>query len=115
MPINKTLIYKLCAAAEWQEAERAGVYHGSAVDHRDGFIHCSAEGQVADTAAKWFADVADLVLVAIDATALGDGLRWEPSRGGALFPHIYGPLPLAAVRWTKPVCASSIDLRQPGQ
>ena len=87
-------IYKICTAAEWREAERAGAYRGSAVDRRDGFIHFSTAEQAAETAAKWFAGQRDLVLVAVDADALGDALKWEPSRGGALFPHLYGELPL---------------------
>ena len=90
-------IYKLCTASEWREAERAGVYHGSAVDHQDGFIHFSTAEQAAETAAKWFAGQRDLVLVAVDADTLGDNLKWEPSRGGALFPHLYRELALSAV------------------
>jgi uncharacterized protein (DUF952 family) len=90
-------IYKICTAGEWREAERAGVYHGSAVDHQDGFIHFSTAEQAAETAAKWFAGQRDLVLVAVDADALGDKLKWEVSRGGALFPHLYAPLDVKAV------------------
>jgi uncharacterized protein (DUF952 family) len=93
-----TPIYKICTAAEWREAERDGVYGGSAVDKKDGFIHFSTAEQTAGTAAKWFAGQRDLVLVAVDGDALGDKLRWEPSRGGALFPHLYGDLPLKAVQ-----------------
>ena len=96
-------IYKICTASEWREAERAGVYRGSAADHQDGFIHFSTTEQAAETASKWFAGQHDLVLVAVDADALGDKLKWEPSRGGALFPHLYGTLPLSAVRWVKPL------------
>jgi len=92
------LIYKICTASEWREAEQAGVYRGSATDLKDGFIHFSTATQAAETAAKWFAGQRDLVLVAIDADALGAKLKWEPSRGGALFPHLYGDLPLADVR-----------------
>lgn len=92
-----TPIYKICTAAEWREAEKAGGYRGSAVDLEDGFIHFSAADQVFETARKWFSGQQDLVLVAVDADALGDRLRWEPSRGGALFPHLYGDLPLSAV------------------
>ena len=87
-----TPIYKICTASEWREAERAGAFRGSAVDLKDGFIHFSTVEQVAETAAKWFAGQRDLVLVAVDADALGDKLKWEPSRGGALFPHLYAPL-----------------------
>ena len=91
-------IFKICTAAEWREAERAGVYRGSAVDLKDGFIHFSTAEQAAETAAKWFAGQRDLVLVAVDADTLGDKLKWEPSRGGALFPHLYGALELEQVQ-----------------
>ena len=90
-------IYKIMAAAEWAAAQAAGVYEGSAHDRRDGFIHFSTAQQAADTAAKHFAGQADLVLLAIDPAPLGDALKWEPSRGGALFPHLYAPLALSAV------------------
>lgn len=96
-------IYKICTAAEWKAAERVGAYAGSAVDHRDGFIHFSTAAQAAETAAKHFADQADLVLVCVDADALGAALKWEPSRGGALFPHLYGPLPTRLATWVKPL------------
>ena len=91
------LIYKILGAEEWRAAEAAGVFAGSEVDLRDGFIHFSDASQAAETAAKWFAGRDDLVLVAVDAAALGDRLKWEPSRGGLLFPHLYGELALAAV------------------
>jgi uncharacterized protein (DUF952 family) len=87
----------------WDTAAHAGSFRGAAIDERDGFIHFSTDAQVAETAAKHFAGAADLVLVAVDARALGEALRWEPSRGGALFPHLYGALPLVAVRWVKPL------------
>jgi uncharacterized protein (DUF952 family) len=96
-------IYKICADALWREAENSGVFNGAAVDLRDGFIHFSTAEQVAETAARHFAGVGDLVLIAVDAEALGGALRWEASRGGALFPHLYGTLPLHAVRWVKPL------------
>ncbi|MEA2870444.1 MAG: hypothetical protein QOH67_420 [Hyphomicrobiales bacterium] len=96
-------IYKICDTALWGEAERAGVFAGAPVDHADGYIHFSTAGQVAETAVRHFAGQADLVLVAVDAVALGTALRHEPSRGGALFPHLYGTLPLSAVRWVKPL------------
>jgi uncharacterized protein (DUF952 family) len=95
------LIFKIAGAEEWRAAEAAGVFTGAAVDRADGYIHFSTAAQAAETAAKWFAGRRDLVLAAIDAEALGAALRWEPSRGGALFPHLYGPLPLSAVRWTR--------------
>lgn len=88
-------IYKILAAAEWAHAQAAGVYEGSEHDRRDGFIHFSTAAQAAETAAKYFAGRTDLVLVTVDAAQLA--LMWEPSRGGALFPHLYGPLPIAAV------------------
>jgi uncharacterized protein (DUF952 family) len=96
-------IYKICERAQWQAAEAAGHYRGSGVDERDGFIHFSTAAQVAETASKHFANAADLMLVAVDAAVLGAQLRWEPSRGGDLFPHLYAALPLATVRWARPL------------
>jgi uncharacterized protein (DUF952 family) len=97
------IIYKICAAALWREAEREGRFRGATIDIRDGFIHFSTAAQAAETAEKHFAGAADLVLVAVDARALGSALTWEPSRGGALFPHLYGVLALDAVLWVKPL------------
>ena len=96
-------IYKICDAALWREAERGGAFSGAPVDLADGYIHFSTATQVAETAARHFAGVDCLVLVAVDGAALGPSLRYEPSRGGALFPHLYGNLPLSAVRWVKPL------------
>lgn len=93
-----TLIYKICSAALWRDAEAAGRFDGAPVDLADGFIHFSTAAQVPETAAKHFAGQDDLLLIAVDAAALGKALPYEPSRGGALFPHLYGPLPLSAVR-----------------
>jgi uncharacterized protein (DUF952 family) len=98
-----TLVYKICPQSLWGEAERVGAFAGAPVDLADGFIHFSTDSQVHETARKHFAGQTDLVLVAVDPGALGEALRWEPSRGGELFPHLYGPLPLAAVRWVKPL------------
>jgi uncharacterized protein (DUF952 family) len=98
-----TTIYKICENALWREAERAGLFRGAPVDARDGFIHFSTAAQVRETAARHFAGAADLMLIAVEAAALGGALRWEVSRGGDLFPHLYGPLPLAAVLWAKPL------------
>lgn len=98
-----TIIYKICDATLWCDAEGKGVFHGAAVDTRDGFIHFSTAAQVRVTAEKHFAGADGLVLVAVDADALGDRLRWEVSRGGDLFPHLYGPLQLAAVRSVEPL------------
>ena len=96
-------IYKICDSTLWCEAERAGVFAGAPVDHADGFIHFSTAAQVAETAARHFAGKEDLLLLAVDAAVLGPALRYEPSRGGQLFPHLYGTLPLSAVRWVRPL------------
>ena len=96
-----TTIYKICERAAWRLAAQTGGYHGSQADVRDGFIHFSTAAQLAGTMAKHFAGQRELLLVAVDADALGEALKWEPSRGGELFPHLYAALPLTAVRWTK--------------
>lgn len=96
-----TIIYKICERAEWREAERSRVYRGSAADRRDGFIHFSTAAQLPGTAAKHFAGQADLMLIAVDDDRLGATLKWEPSRGGESFPHLYGPLSLDAVVWAR--------------
>ena len=96
-------VYKICDATLWRDAERAGVFDGAPVDLADGYIHFSTAEQVAETAGRHFAGMPDLVLVAADAETLGTALRYEPSRGGAMFPHLYGTLPLSAVRWVKPL------------
>lgn len=98
-----SIIYKICRSSEWAAAEAMGVYAGSAIDLKDGFIHFSTAAQAAETAAKHFAGQADLVIVRIEAEALGEGLKWEPSRGGALFPHLYGALPTHLTTWVKPL------------
>lgn len=90
-------IYKICAASAWREAEREGVYRGSADDTRDGFIHFSTGPQVPETARKHFFGQRALFLVEVDADELGDALRWERSRNDELFPHLYGELDLGAV------------------
>ena len=96
-----TLVYKIAPVALWREAEAEGLFHGAPVDRTDGFIHFSSAAQVRETAAKHFAGQAGLLLVAVDAEALGPALKWEVSRGGALFPHLYAPLRLDAVRWVE--------------
>jgi uncharacterized protein (DUF952 family) len=96
-------IYKICEAALWRKAEQEGVFGGAPVDVRDGYIHFSTAEQAVETAAKHFAAADGLLLVAVDANTLGAALKWEASRGGALFPHLYGPLRLDAVLWTKPL------------
>ena len=90
-------IYKICPASAWREAERQGVYRGSADDIRDGFIHFSLPSQLAETARKHFLGQTGLFLIEVDADALGDALRWEPSRSDELFPHLYDELDLGAV------------------
>ena len=97
------ILYKIVAAAHWRAAEHDGIFRGSGADLRDGFIHFSTAAQVAETAAKHFAGQDDLLLVSVDGTRLGDALKWEPSRGGALFPHLYGELVLAAVIKVEPL------------
>lgn len=91
------LIYKICPRALWRDAERQGRFTGAPVDVADGFIHFSTAAQVAETAARHFDGQDDLLLVAVEGDRLGDALRYEASRGGDLFPHLYGDLPLAAV------------------
>ena len=91
-------IYKICSASAWREAERQGVYRGSADDARDAYIHFSTAAQVAETARKHFFGQTGLFLVEVDADALGKALRWERSRNDELFPHLYGELDLGAVR-----------------
>ncbi|RBP00792.1 uncharacterized protein (DUF952 family) [Roseiarcus fermentans] len=96
-----TLVFKIVATDDWRAAERAGRFDGAAIDRLDGYIHLSTAGQAPETAAKWFSARDDLTLVAVDVEALGPRLRWEPSRGGALFPHLYGALDLSAVVWAR--------------
>jgi uncharacterized protein (DUF952 family) len=90
-------IYKICSASAWREAERQGVYRGSADDARDGFIHFSTASQLAETARKHFFGQTGLFLIEVDADLLGERLRWEHSRNDELFPHLYGELDLGAV------------------
>lgn len=97
------LLYKIVPQALWQKAEAEGVFAGAPVDLADGYIHFSTAAQVRETAAKHFAGQDDLLLAAIDGDRLGEALKWEPSRGGALFPHLYAALDLAAVVWVRPL------------
>ncbi|HKT05265.1 MAG TPA: DUF952 domain-containing protein [Rugosimonospora sp.] len=97
------MIYKLLTTAEWELARAAGRYDGSEVDHRDGYVHLSGHDQVVETAARVFAGQAGLTLLTVDPERLGPRLRWEVSRGGALFPHLYAPLPVDAVLAARPV------------
>jgi uncharacterized protein (DUF952 family) len=93
-------IFKIVHAPEWPTE---GAYGGSAKDGADGFLHFSTAEQLLGTLTRYYADAGDLLLVAVDPAALGDALKFEPSRDGALFPHLYGSLPRAAVRWVRPI------------
>ena len=92
-----TPIYKILRREEWMAAQADGTFAGSAVDHRDGYIHFSTAAQARDTARLHFKGQADLVVLAVDAALLGPALVWEASRGGAMFPHLYGSLATAHV------------------
>lgn len=98
-----SILYKIVPEAVWRKAQDAGVFEGAAVDLADGYIHFSTASQVRETAARHFAGQTGLLLVAVDAAALGDALVFEPSRGGDLFPHLYAHLPLSAVVWQQPL------------
>ncbi len=97
------VIFKIVHSDEWRSAEAAGFYRGSKKDRADGFLHFSTAEQLMGTLTRHYADATDLVLVAVDADALGGALKYEPSRDGQLFPHLYGNLPRAAVRWVRPI------------
>ena len=97
------LIYKIFRADEWAELRRNGETSGAPIDVADGYVHFSTAAQAAETAARHFAQEDGLFLLALDADALGADLRWEPSRGGALFPHLYRPLRLDDVSWAQPL------------
>jgi uncharacterized protein (DUF952 family) len=97
------MIYKILPATMWSEAVALGSFRGSPLDLQDGFIHFSTADQVRETAARHFAGVSGLVIVAVDADVLGTALEWEPSRGGALFPHLYAPLAVKLASWVKPL------------
>ena len=97
------LIYKIFRASEWQALESSGETAGAPVDLADGFIHFSTAAQAPETAAKHFAGARDLVLAAVEAESLGEALMWEPSRGGALFPHLYRTLKRDEVLWARPL------------
>lgn len=96
-------IYKIAPETLWRTAETVGRFDGAPIDLADEFIHFSTRDQAAETARRHFAGQTGLLLIAVDAGALGDKLVFEPSRGGALFPHLYGPMPLSAVKWVKPL------------
>ena len=97
------VVYKICKRSDWLEAEGAGSLAGSAGDRRDGFIHLSTGAQIAETVAKHFGGEDDLMILGVDANKIASGLKWERSRGGALFPHLYAPLGIEAVVWARPL------------
>lgn len=101
--VSKAMVYKIVASADWERACENGQYDGSADDRRDGFIHLSARHQLKGTLAKHYKGRDRLILAAFASEAFGVALRWEPSRGGDDFPHLYGPLPTASALWTKPL------------
>ena len=96
-----TLAYKILTTPQWAQFQREGVFNGAPVDLADGYIHMSTADQLDETLARHFAGQTGLVIATIDLTQLGDALKWEVSRGGALFPHYYGVLPMAAVVETR--------------
>ena len=103
-------VYRLLATEAWQRAQAAGGFLGSEHDLRDGFIHFSTAAQLAETAARHYAGQAGISLLWVSVAALGSSLRWEPSRGGALFPHLSGPLPLSAVMRVEPLALDAAGL-----
>jgi uncharacterized protein (DUF952 family) len=103
-----TLIFKICPADDWRNAEPGGIYNGSAHDARDGFIHCSTATQLAGTLAKYYGGQRDLLLIAVNADRLGEALRWENARDGDPFPHLYAALPTSAAEWVHPI-ATALD------
>ncbi len=106
MQLNQ-LIYKIVDAVAWREAELEGVFRGAEIDLSDGYIHFSAAHQVRETLQKHFRGKADLLLVAVEESAVEDGLRWEPSRAGDLFPHLYRELKVTEVRSVVPINENS--------
>jgi uncharacterized protein (DUF952 family) len=97
------IIYKIVSADLWQAAEKAGTFAGAGIDLADGYIHLSTGVQAKRTAELYFHGQPNLLLVAVDGESLGEPLKYEPSRGGDLFPHLYGTLPLTSVLWVKPL------------
>ncbi len=102
-PSMQTMIYKVCSHQTWLDAKNAGRFEGVAVDLADGYIHFSTAAQLSETLAKHFAGQDDLVLIAVRTEQLGPSLRWEPSRGGDLFPHLYEDLKFVHVAWEEPL------------
>ena len=107
---DKSLIFKVVSAQQWSVATEQGEFLGAAIDLTDGYIHFSTAQQLRETVEKHFAGQSDLLLVSVDADSLGDELKWEPSRGGALFPHLYAPLSIESV-----VMSAEMPLGEDGQ
>ncbi|ANT60728.1 hypothetical protein AYJ57_10340 [Salipiger sp. CCB-MM3] len=101
------LIYKILRADEWAALQAQGETAGAPIDVADGYIHFSTSEQVRETASKHFSGVEGLHLLCYETEDLGDQLRWEPSRGGALFPHLYAALPMAGLKWARPLPVGS--------
>jgi uncharacterized protein (DUF952 family) len=101
MPSMTGLIFHMCRRDEWDAAEARGAYSGSSQDQQDGFIHFSTAEQLAASARRHRAGQPNIVLLAADPALLGEALKWQASRRRALFPHLYGPLPVATVRWVR--------------
>ncbi|HEV7433620.1 MAG TPA: DUF952 domain-containing protein [Pseudorhizobium sp.] len=97
------IVYKIVPTSLWRAAEKKGVFEGAPIDLKDGYIHFSTSAQVRETARLHFAGADDLILVAVDGEALGPALKFEPSRNGDLFPHLYATLPLDAILWEQPL------------
>jgi uncharacterized protein (DUF952 family) len=106
-PTTPRVVYRLLGADDWQRAQASGSFLGTEHDLRDGFIHFSTAEQLAETAARHYAGRAGLLLLGVNVELLGSSLRWEPSRGGALFPHLYAALPLSAVTRVEPLPLSA--------
>jgi uncharacterized protein (DUF952 family) len=101
--LDLSIFFKIIDADAWRRAEHAGVFKGAAIDLKDGYIHLSTAAQARETARLHFAGVTNLLLVAIDEAVLADHLKWEPSRGGQLFPHVYGVIDPTQILWARPL------------
>jgi uncharacterized protein (DUF952 family) len=106
MTDSPELVYKISTRPAFAAADGVHFY-GMPIDAADGFIHFSSAAQLRETLRLHFAGQSDLLLIAVRPEQLGPGLKWEPSRGGALFPHLYGPMPLKAVAWTTPISVAA--------
>lgn len=100
---NPEFIYKIASAEVFAAAQQAGTFTGMPIDEKDGYIHFSSARQLGETLSLHFRGQRNLVVFAVRSVDMGDKLRWEPSRGGQLFPHVYGTFPMSAVAWSKPV------------